>query len=62
MEPKLISKTYRMTELDDAMLLALALESGTLNKSAELRTLIRRECERRGLTVDLGEGDGDDGA
>ena len=62
METKLISKTYRMTEQDAAMLAALAEESGTLNQSAELRMLVRRECERRGLTVDPDEHEGDDGA
>lgn len=52
---RLISRTYRITELDDAMLMALAQDSGTLNKSTELRTMIRREVERRGLVVELAE-------
>jgi len=59
---RLISRTFRITEMDDAMLLALAEDSGTLNKSTELRTLIRREIERRGLSVDPDEqeNEGDD--
>jgi len=59
---RLISRTFRITKMDDAMLLALALDSGTLNKSTEVRTLIRREAERRGLTVDVDVEEGDDGA
>ena len=47
----LIPITFKMTELDDAMLLQLAEESGTLSKSAELRQMIRAEFERRGLQV-----------
>ena len=47
----LIPRTFKMTELDDAMLLQLAEESGTLSKSAELRQMIRAEFERRGLQV-----------
>ena len=47
----LIPRTFKMTELDDAMLLQLAEESGTLSKSAELRQMIRAEFARRGLQV-----------
>lgn len=47
----LIQRTFKITELDDAMLVRLAEESGTLSKSAELRQMIRAEFERRGLTL-----------
>lgn len=47
----LIQRTFKITELDDAMLVQLAENSGTLSKSAELRQMIRSEFERRGLTL-----------
>jgi hypothetical protein len=48
---ELIQRTFKITELDDAMLVHLAENSGTLSKSAELRQMIRAEFERRGLTL-----------
>lgn len=48
---RLIQRTFKITDLDDEMLVQLAQESGTLSKSAELRGMIRAEFERRGLML-----------
>lgn len=46
MMAQFIKHTYSIAQSDDVKLTALAQHSGTGNKSAELRTLIRREYDR----------------